>query len=84
MERTLAVNVLGAYDTLRACGPHVAHERGYALAVSSVGAAVHLPLMGAYSASKAAVEALGTPFASSCARRARAWASPSSPSSTPT
>jgi NAD(P)-dependent dehydrogenase (short-subunit alcohol dehydrogenase family) len=59
MERTLAVNVLGAYYTLRAAGPHISHPNGYALAVSSVGAAVHLPLMGAYSASKAAVEALG-------------------------
>jgi NAD(P)-dependent dehydrogenase (short-subunit alcohol dehydrogenase family) len=59
MERTLAVNVLGVYHTLRAAGPHVGHPGGYALAVSSVGAAVHLPLMGAYSASKAAVEALG-------------------------
>jgi len=59
MERTLAVNVLGVYYTLRAAGPHISHARGYALAVSSVAAAVHLPLMGAYSASKAAVEALG-------------------------
>lgn len=58
-ERTLAVNVLGSYNTLRAAGRHVAHPRGYALAVSSLGGAVHLPLMGAYSASKAAVEALG-------------------------
>jgi len=59
MERTLSVNVLGAYYTLRAAGAHVSHPNGYALAVSSLGAAVHLPLMGAYSASKAAVEALG-------------------------
>lgn len=59
MERTVAVNLLGSYYTLRAAGPHVAHARGYALAVSSAAAAVHLPLMGAYSASKAAVEALG-------------------------
>lgn len=59
MERTIAVNVLGAYYTLRAAGPHISHERGYALPIASVGAVVHLPLMGAYSASKAAVEALG-------------------------
>lgn len=59
MERTLAVNVMGAYNTLRAAGPHVSHPQGYALAVSSLAAAVHLPLLGAYSASKAAVEALG-------------------------
>jgi NAD(P)-dependent dehydrogenase (short-subunit alcohol dehydrogenase family) len=59
MERTLQVNVMGVYNTLRAAGPHISHPRGYALPVASVGAAVHLPLMGAYNASKAAVEALG-------------------------
>ena len=59
MERTIAVNVLGSYYTLRAAGPHISHPGGYALAIASVGAVVHLPLMGAYSASKAAVEALG-------------------------
>ncbi len=59
MERTLRVNVLGSYYTLRAAAPHVAHPGGYALAVASLAAAVHVPLMGAYSASKAAVEALG-------------------------
>ena len=59
MERTLRVNVLGVYYTLRAAGPHISHRNGYALPISSVGAAVHLPLMGAYSASKAAVEAIG-------------------------
>ena len=58
-EKIVAVNLLGSYYTLRAAGPYVSHPRGYALAVSSLGAAVHLPLMGAYSASKAAVEALG-------------------------
>jgi NAD(P)-dependent dehydrogenase (short-subunit alcohol dehydrogenase family) len=59
MERILRVNVLGVYNTVRAAGPHISHSEGYALLVSSVAAAVHLPLMGAYSASKAAVEALG-------------------------
>ena len=59
MERTVAVNLLGVYYTLRAAGPHISHANGYALPISSVGAVVHLPLMGAYSASKAAVEALG-------------------------
>ncbi|HSP04266.1 MAG TPA: SDR family NAD(P)-dependent oxidoreductase, partial [Acidimicrobiales bacterium] len=58
-ERIMDVNVLGAYNTLRAAGPHISHDQGYAVAVSSLGAAVHMPLMGAYSASKAAVEALG-------------------------
>jgi NAD(P)-dependent dehydrogenase (short-subunit alcohol dehydrogenase family) len=58
-EQTVAVNALGAYYPLRAGGAHVGHADGYALAVSSLGGAVHVPLMGAYSASKAAVEALG-------------------------
>src|SRR3954463_12070510 len=59
MERTLAVNVMGVYNTLRAAGPHVSHRHGYALAVSSLAAAVHAPMLGAYNASKAGVEALG-------------------------
>ena len=58
-ERTLTVNTLGVYYTLRAAGPHISHRNGYALAVASLAAAVHLPLLGAYSASKAAVEAIG-------------------------
>jgi NAD(P)-dependent dehydrogenase (short-subunit alcohol dehydrogenase family) len=58
-ERTIEVNLLGVYYTLRAAAPHIAHERGYALAIASLAAAVHLPLLGAYSAAKAGVEALG-------------------------
>ena len=57
-ERSLAVNVLGVYYTFRAAGPHVEHRGGYALAVSSLAAALHPPLLGAYCASKAAVEAM--------------------------
>jgi NAD(P)-dependent dehydrogenase (short-subunit alcohol dehydrogenase family) len=59
MDRIIKVNVLGVYNTLRAAGPNISHDRGYALLMSSMAAAVHLPMMGAYSASKAAVEALG-------------------------
>ena len=58
-ERTIAVNLLGVYYTLRAAGPHISHARGYALPIASLAAAVHAPMLGAYSASKAAVEALG-------------------------
>lgn len=57
-ERTIEVNLMGVYYTLRAAGPHIAHERGYALAIASLAAAVHPPLLGAYCASKAGVEAL--------------------------
>jgi len=59
LDRTIDVNVIGTYNTLWAAGPHVSHDRGYVLLISSLGGAVHVPLMGAYSASKAAVEALG-------------------------
>ena len=58
-ERTIAVNLLGVYYTLRAAGPHISHPRGYALPIASLAAALHAPMLGAYSASKAAVEALG-------------------------
>ncbi len=60
MEAHLRVNTLGVFYTLRAAGPHISHPCGYALATASLAAAVHLPLLGAYSASKAAVEAIGT------------------------
>lgn len=59
MERTLAVNTLGVYYTVAAAGPHVSHHNGYALVTSSAAAGLHLPLMSAYCASKAAVEAIG-------------------------
>ena len=58
-EKTHAVNVLGTYYLVRAAGPHVSHPRGYVLLTASLAAAVHAPLLGAYSSSKAAVEALG-------------------------
>lgn len=59
MEAHLRVNTLGVFYTLRATGPHISHPSGYAVATSSLGGAVHVPLLGAYSASKAAVEAIG-------------------------
>ncbi len=58
-DRTLAVNLEGTYNLVRAAGPHVAHPGGYFLLTASLAAAVHLPLMSAYCASKAAVESLG-------------------------
>ena len=57
-ERTIEVNLLGVYYTLRAAAPHISHDRGYALAIASLAAAVQPPLMGAYGAAKAGVEAL--------------------------
>jgi NAD(P)-dependent dehydrogenase (short-subunit alcohol dehydrogenase family) len=58
-EKTLAVNTLGTYYLIRAAGSHVSHPGGYVLVTASLAAAVHVPLLGAYSSSKAAVEALG-------------------------
>jgi len=68
-EETMRVNTLGTYYTVRAAGSHVSHSRGYALLVSSLAAAVHAPLLGAYSASKAAVEALGNTLRAEVAPR---------------
>ena len=34
-ERTIDVNLIGVYYTLRAAGPQIAHERGYALVIAS-------------------------------------------------
>ena len=57
-ERTIDVNLIGVYYTLRAAAPHISHDRGYALSIASLAAAVQPPLMGAYCAAKAGVEAL--------------------------
>jgi NAD(P)-dependent dehydrogenase (short-subunit alcohol dehydrogenase family) len=56
-ERTLEINLLGVWRTVRACLPHVIERRGYVLAIASLAAAVHGPGMAAYAASKAGVEA---------------------------
>jgi NAD(P)-dependent dehydrogenase (short-subunit alcohol dehydrogenase family) len=53
------VNLTGTYNLVRAAGPHVSHPEGYFLVTASLAAAIHLPLMSAYCASKAAVESLG-------------------------
>lgn len=58
-DATMNVNVFGTYNLIRAAGPHVSHPGGYVLVTASLAAAIHLPLLGAYCASKAAVQALG-------------------------
>src|SRR5204862_2080542 len=58
-DAPLAVNLNGTYNLVRAACPHVAHPNGYFLLTASLAAALHLPLMSAYCASKAAVESLG-------------------------
>ena len=57
-ERIIEVNLLGVWRTLRCALPHVIERRGYVLAIASLAAAVHSPLMAPYTASKAGVEAL--------------------------
>jgi NAD(P)-dependent dehydrogenase (short-subunit alcohol dehydrogenase family) len=56
-DRTIEVNLLGVWRTVRACLPHVIERRGYCLVVSSLAAIEHAPGMSAYSASKAGCEA---------------------------
>src|SRR3712207_3763824 len=50
--RTIEVNLLGVFRTVRATLPHVTARRGYVLIISSASALVHTPLMSAYTASK--------------------------------
>lgn len=57
-ERTMQINLFGVWHSLRATLPSIIERRGYVLIVSSVAGVVHGPLLGAYAASKAAVEAL--------------------------
>ena len=57
-DRTIEINVLGVARTIRACLPHVIDRQGYVLAVASLAAVAHAPGMAAYTASKAAVEAM--------------------------
>jgi NAD(P)-dependent dehydrogenase (short-subunit alcohol dehydrogenase family) len=56
-ERTLEINLLGVWRTVRTCLPQVIERRGYVLAIGSLASALHAPGMAAYAASKAGVEA---------------------------
>jgi NAD(P)-dependent dehydrogenase (short-subunit alcohol dehydrogenase family) len=58
-ERTLEINLMGVWRTVRTCLPHVIERRGYVLVIASLAAALHSPGMAAYAASKAGVEAFG-------------------------
>lgn len=57
VERTLEVNLLGVWRTDRALLPQITARGGYLLNIASLAAATHAPLMAAYAASKAGVEA---------------------------
>jgi NAD(P)-dependent dehydrogenase (short-subunit alcohol dehydrogenase family) len=56
-ERTIEINLLGVWRTVRACLPHVIDRKGYVYITASMAAAGHPPGMAAYCASKAGVEA---------------------------
>jgi NAD(P)-dependent dehydrogenase (short-subunit alcohol dehydrogenase family) len=56
-ERTIEINLLGVWRTVRTALPHVIERRGYILPIASLAAALHLPLMAHYAATKAGVEA---------------------------
>ena len=57
-ERTLEVNLMGVWRTNRAVLDEIVRNRGYLLNIASLSAVSHTPLMGAYTASKAGVEAM--------------------------
>lgn len=56
-ERIIHVNLIGVYRTVHATLPHVIERKGYVLPVASLAAMIHGPLMSAYCATKAGVEA---------------------------
>ena len=57
IERTMEVNLLGVWRTDRAVLRHIIDRKGYLLNIASLAAITHAPLMSAYTASKAGVEA---------------------------
>jgi NAD(P)-dependent dehydrogenase (short-subunit alcohol dehydrogenase family) len=59
VEETIDVNLLGVWRTVRAALPHVVPRRGHLLLISSAAAVMPSGGLGAYSAAKAGVEALG-------------------------
>jgi NAD(P)-dependent dehydrogenase (short-subunit alcohol dehydrogenase family) len=56
-ERVVDINLKGVFRTIRAGMPHLIASRGYALPVASMAAVAHAPMLSAYCASKAGVEA---------------------------
>jgi NAD(P)-dependent dehydrogenase (short-subunit alcohol dehydrogenase family) len=57
-QRCLDVNVMGVFNTVRAALPAVTAAQGHIAVTASVASFAHAPFMSAYSASKAAVEAM--------------------------
>lgn len=57
-DRVVDINLCGVWRTFHAALPHVTEQHGHLVALSSVIAFVHPPLLGGYAASKAGVLAL--------------------------
>ena len=57
-ERTIEINLLGAFRTVRAALPAVTASGGYVAVTASLASFAHGPGMSAYAASKAGVEAM--------------------------
>lgn len=57
-RRTIEVNLIGAYNTLRAALPSVIEQRGLLAVTASAASFAHAPGMSAYAASKAGAEAM--------------------------
>ena len=58
-ERTIEIDLLGVYRTVKATLPYVVERRGYVLVVASLYAFLHPALGAPYAMSKAGVEQLG-------------------------
>lgn len=57
-DRVIEINLGGVWRTFKAAAPHVQASRGHLVAISSMIAYIHPPLLGSYAASKAGVAAL--------------------------
>lgn len=58
-EKTIEVDLLGVWRTVRVVLPHLIESRGYCLIVSSMAAVLHIPGNAPYNMAKAGVEAFG-------------------------
>jgi NAD(P)-dependent dehydrogenase (short-subunit alcohol dehydrogenase family) len=67
-ERTLEINLMGVWRTVRSCLPHVIERQGYVLVIASLAAALHSPGMAPYAASKAGAEAFANSLRSEVKR----------------
>ena len=55
-EQVIDINLLGVWRTVRAALPHVRQRNGYVLVIASIAAAIPMPTLAAYGASKAGAE----------------------------